>query len=107
MPSQSRIVSVALGILLLATAGFKLYGLRTPGMPTIGWLENTWAVLAAGEWELVLGAWLLCGVTPRISWLGALLTFITFAVISGYLGWVGVASCGCLGAVKANPWWLF
>ncbi len=27
--------------------------------------------------------------------------------MSGYLGLVGVPSCGCLGATKANPWWMF
>ena len=44
---------------------------------------------------------------PRGAWLAALGTFAAFAAVSGYLGWIGVASCGCFGVIKASPWWAF
>lgn len=107
MPGRAAVVRVGLGVLLLATAGLKLYGLGVSSVPQVGWFAQPWVQLLAAEWELVLGAWLLSGVAPRASWLAALVTFVAFAGVSGYLGAVGVASCGCLGAIKANPWWAF
>jgi hypothetical protein len=107
MPARSAIVRVGLGVLLLATAGLKLYGLGFSSVPRVGWFSHPWVQVLAAEWELVLGGWLLSGARPRLSWLAALATFMAFAGVSGYLGWVGVASCGCLGAIKANPWWTF
>ncbi len=107
MPTRSTIVRVGLGVLLLATAGLKLYGLGGSSVPRVGWFSQPWVQLLAAEWELVLGGWLLSGIRPRLSWLAALATFVCFACVSGYLGWVGVSSCGCFGAIKANPWWAF
>ena len=107
MPARAAVVRVGLGVLLLATAGLKLYGLGVSSVPQVGWFAQPWVQLLAAEWELVLGAWLLSGLAPRTSWLAALVTFAAFAGVSGYLGSVGVASCGCLGAIKANPWWAF
>lgn len=105
--SAGASVRVALGALLLATAGLKLYGLGVSSVPQVGWFSQLWVQLLAAEWELVLGGWLLSGARPRLSWLAALVTFVCFAGVSGYLGWVGVASCGCFGAVRTSPWWAF
>lgn len=107
MPPRSAIVRVGLGVLLLAAAGLKLYGLSVSAVPRVGWFAQPWIHLATAEWELVLGAWLLSGIYPRLSWLAALVTFLAFAGVSGYLGWIGVASCGCFGTIQANPWWAF
>jgi hypothetical protein len=63
--------------------------------------------LATAEWELFLGAWLFSGVYPRLSWVAAAVTFTAFAFVSGFMGWVGVATCGCFGPVPASPWWAF
>lgn len=92
---------------LLVTAGLKLYGLGASDASRAGWFTEPWVQLLAAEWELVLGAWLLSAWQVRWSWLAALVTFVLFAGVSGYLGWVGVASCGCLGVVKTNPWQMF
>jgi hypothetical protein len=99
------IVRIVLGALLFLTAGLKLYGIGTTGIPQAGWFAQPWVQLLAAEWELFLGAWLWSGIASRASWLLALITFLAFAGLTGYLGWVGVASCGCLGAIKTNPWW--
>jgi hypothetical protein len=100
-------VRLTLGVLLLAAAGLKLYGLSVSAVPQVGWFAQPWVQLAAAEWELILGLWLLSGSHQRGAWLAALLTFAAFAGVSGYLGFVGVASCGCFGAIQASPWWTF
>jgi hypothetical protein len=107
MPSRFTVARILLGLGLLATAGLKLYGLSVSAVPRVGWFAHSWAQLASAEWEVVLGLWLLSGAYPRLSWLAALITFAAFAAVSCYLAWVGVASCGCFGAVQTNPWWAF
>jgi len=101
------IIRIGLGLLLIATAGLKLYGIGVSATAQVGWFAQPWVQLAAAEWELVLGLWLLSGSFPKVSWLAAVSTFLTFAGVSAYLGFNGVASCGCLGAVQASPWWAF
>lgn len=112
MPTRAASVRTVLGVLLLVAAGLKLFALSGAGasvaaVPELGWFAQSWVQLLLAEWELLLGAWLLSGVSARASWLAALVTFGAFAAASGYFGWVGVASCGCLGAVHTNPWWMF
>ena len=58
-------------------------------------------------WELILGSVLVLGFARPITWLATLLTFVVFAAVSGYLGWTGVADCGCFGVIKASPWHAF
>jgi Protein of unknown function (DUF1573) len=107
MPTRSTLVRYLLGSLLLLAAGLKLSGLGVSAVPQIGWFATPWVQLLVAEWEIVLGLWLFSGATPRWSWLAALVTFASFAIVSGYLGWIGVASCGCFGTIQASPWWAF
>jgi hypothetical protein len=51
--------------------------------------------LLTAVWELLLRAWLLSGAASKLSWFVALLTFLVFAGVSGYLGWVGVRTGAC------------
>lgn len=56
---------------------------------------------------MTLGFWLLSGACQAGAWITAAGTFLAFASVSNYLGWTGVASCGCLGAIRASPWHAF
>ncbi len=103
----ARVIAIGLGLLLLAAAGLKLYGQSVSAVPAVGWFATPWLQMAAAEWEVVLGLWLLSGAARRGAWLAAFATFVAFAAVSGYLGWQGVASCGCFGAIPASPWWAF
>ncbi len=103
----SRSVAVLVGVLLLLAAGMKLAGRDVSAVPPVGWLAAPWVQVAAAEWEIALGLWLLSGAARRGAWLAAVLTFVGFAGVSSYLGWQGVASCGCFGAIEASPWWAF
>jgi hypothetical protein len=96
-----------LGAVLLAAAALKLYGRNLAPFAQYGFLTAPAVQSAAVGWELVLGLWLWSGRHPRAAWAAARVTFAGFAGVSFYLGWVGQASCGCLGAVKANPWVVF
>lgn len=107
MSRRFTVARLVLGILLLIAAGLKLYGLSVSAVPRVGWFAQPWVQLAAVEWEVILGLWLLSGASPRGSWLASVATFTTFAAVSSYLGFVGVPSCGCFGAVAASPWYAF
>jgi hypothetical protein len=101
------VVRVVLGLILLAAAGLKLCGMNVTAVPRVGWFATPRVQVAAAEWELVLGLWLLSGAYRTGAWLAAVGTFLAFAGVSGYFGWLGVASCGCLGVIKASPWLMF
>jgi hypothetical protein len=101
------VVRFGLGLLLLLAAGLKLAGQGASAVPQIGWFATPTVQIAVAEWEIVLGLWLMSNQYRRGAWLAALVTLVGFAVVSGYLGWIGVASCGCFGAIHASPWWAF
>ncbi len=100
-------VRIGLGLLLLVAAGLKLAGQGFSAIPQIGWFATPTIQIAAAEWEIVLGIWLLSGAYRIGAWFASVATFFTLAAVSGYLGWIGVASCGCFGAIKASPWHAF
>lgn len=101
------LIRIVLGVLLLTAAGFKMYGWSVSTVPPVGWFSAPGVQAAAIGWEILLGAWLLCGVAPFGSWLASIGTFTLLAGISGYLGWIGQATCGCFGTIKASPWHAF
>ena len=102
---SQRIVQLTLGGLLLSAAGLKLYGQSVSALPLVGWFATPGVQFVAVLWELGLGLALIVGRERAVLWLLSVGTFSVFAIISAYLGWQGVASCGCFGAIKASPWW--
>jgi hypothetical protein len=107
---QSQLVtpiSVVCGVLLLVAAALKLYGLNVAPFAQAGPLRTPAVQSAAVIWEALLGAWLLSGACRSLSWTAAVATFVVFAGISGYLGLIGQAYCGCFGVVQASPWVTF
>lgn len=98
---------IALGLLLLTAAGLKLAGRDVSPVPQVGWFSMPTIQVAAAEWEIVLGIWLLSGAYQLGAWFASIATFLTFAVVSGFFGWRGVASCGCFGSMVTSPWFAF
>ena len=101
------VVRLALGVLLLTAAGLKLAGQNVSAVPQVGWYATPLVQMAAAEWEIVLGLWLLSGRYRIGAWLTSVATFLTFAGVSGYLGARGQSSCGCFGTIQASPWHAF
>ncbi len=93
--------------MLIAAASLKLAGWIISAFAQYGWWLSANVQIAAIAWELILGSALLLGVYRPLTWLLALLTFALFAGVSSYLGFVGQATCGCFGAIKASPWTAF
>lgn len=102
-----RVVAVVLGMLLLSTAGLKLWGAQVSPFAQYGWLHTPTVQIAVVVWEVVLGVWLVCGVYQVFAWWASVGTFASFAFVSGYLGWMGQANCGCFGTIQASPWYAF
>jgi methylamine utilization protein MauE/uncharacterized protein DUF1573 len=98
---------IGLGILLLTAAILKFAGMQVSGVPRVGRFASVPVQMAAAEWELALGLWLLSGAARTGSWVAAVVTFGIFASVSGYLGHLGQATCGCFGIIKASPWHAF
>ncbi len=105
-PPRLRILAGAVGLILLTAAGLKLNGLNVSPIPAVGTLSSPRLGIAVAAWEILLGLWLNFRY-DAFAWLAALGTFTAFALVSGYFGIIGVASCGCFGSVKASPWTAF
>jgi hypothetical protein len=94
------VISRCIGVLLLTAAGLKLWGLRVDAVPSLGVLSSPEFKVGLIEFEVFLGVWLLSGKATVVAWFTAILTFVAFAAASGYQGWQGQASCGCLGRLS-------
>lgn len=101
------VIRLFLGGLLLSAAALKIYGWSVSTIPPVGWFSAPTVQAIAVGWEILLSVWLLSGIVPLGSWLFAIVTFVLLAGISGYLGWIGQADCGCFGTIKASPWHAF
>lgn len=85
----------------------KTYGLSVSPLPSVGGLSVPAVQYSVVTWEFVLGSLLVLGAFRPLPWILAIGTFFAFAVVSGYLGLIGQANCGCFGAIKASPWAAF
>jgi hypothetical protein len=79
-----------LGLILLAAAGLKLYGLQFQPFAQHGLLLQASVQIAIVEWEIVLGLWLLSGFARAGAWFAAIFTFLSFAAVSLRLAVIGV-----------------
>jgi hypothetical protein len=102
-----RAARLLAGVVLLTAAAAKLYGIHVSSVSAVGWLSQPAVQLAVSAWEVALGLWLVSGRSPRGAVRAAIGTFGAFAAVSLWLGLTGVAQCGCLGAIPANPWGVF
>jgi hypothetical protein len=98
-----RVVPLALGALLLLTAGLKIHELSTEPAAGKDLGTSRWFLIALSDCELLLGTWLLAGVWPKACRIVALATFGVFAVIALDKTIAGDAFCGCLGKVPFDP----
>ncbi len=105
--TSARIVLGLAGSVLIAAAVLKLSGSSVSAFAQYGWWLSANVQIAAIGWELLLGVALILGVHRPVTWLLALITFGLFAGISGYLGIIGQANCGCFGSIEASPWAAF
>lgn len=94
----------ALGLFLVVAAGLKLYGIDVSLYAQYGRWATPQILMATIVWEMGVGLWMLCGMHQGVAWAFAIATFCVFAGISGYLGLIGQAECGCFGVIHASPW---
>ncbi|MFO0810888.1 MAG: hypothetical protein U0746_19845 [Gemmataceae bacterium] len=89
--------------MLVAAAGFKLYG-QIVGLPADGlFFDYPRVQTATIELELILGLWVLSGRGWCMAWPLTLATFFAFAVVSGVRLASGRLTCGCLGRWDIHP----
>jgi hypothetical protein len=98
---------VLVGAVLLIAAGLKLAGQNVSMVAQYSWLHSSSVQTATVVWELILGIWLISQRGRFLAWVLGLATFLSFALVSGSLGVIGQADCGCFGVIKASPWVAF
>jgi hypothetical protein len=98
------VVSRLLGLVLLFAGAATAYeALDTSGgSGAIPWLQA-----GGGAGEIILGIWLLVGLSPRLSWWLLVGCFVLFLGVSFDRAIAGESSCGCFGRFHVNPWITF
>jgi hypothetical protein len=81
--------------------------LGTHPVPETGLLTSRWFLIAVVEAELLLGLVLVFGIFQRPVWGATIAFFGGASIVSLYKALSGEESCGCFGAVEANPAWAF
>jgi hypothetical protein len=96
---------LVIAALLLFAAGSKGYRLSNEPVVVRTILESQWLLIAAVEWEFLLGLSLLLipSAAPRLLWNFTIATFGLFAAVSLYHGLSGDSTCGCFGAMETTP----
>ncbi len=103
-----RIILTLVGLALLAAGGLKAIALSSPvSHPAPPQIADSWIQLAIIQYEILLGLWLLSGVSRLGAWGVAVLTFGFFSAVNLWSGLIGQSSCGCFGVVQVNPWLAF
>lgn len=87
------------GLVLLTAAGLKAYESVWLDPPPATFLTH-----ALVAWEVLLGLWLVSGLTRRLSHMTAIGCFVIFIIANFAMGNAGYESCGCYGAVQVHPW---
>lgn len=96
-----RIVSMALGLLLVTTGILKYHELFTvglaPGRPP-------WVAAVVAAVECLFGTWMIFGVSPRLTRCLAIGVFLgLFHIVLIKLS-ERSATCGCYGRLQISPW---
>lgn len=102
-----RYIRLPIGVILLAAAGLKAYGLVYDPVSQDSFLASPRLATAAIEMETLVGLWLLSGWWERAARFAALGFFAILAGVSFYLALIGQGSCGCLGPFTVKPWIIF
>jgi methylamine utilization protein MauE len=104
----TRLLLRFLGLALISAGALKAQGLFVPqlvGPEASGF--GSWFQVALIYGEILVGVWLIFGQSVQLNWLLACGLFSVFAVINAVKALEGETSCGCFGAIKANPWLVF
>ncbi len=102
--SWYRIVSIVLGIVLLATGSLKVYSTLLANLEFSPTDRSQLFQLVLGGAELLWGGWLVLGLTPRATRAATLILFVMLSNFALLQIVRGAPSCGCLGSITLAPW---
>ncbi|MBI2808603.1 MAG: hypothetical protein HYX68_26745 [Planctomycetes bacterium] len=97
-------ILIAIGLVLFLAAGMKAIGREVEPVARTGIFSLQLVQLLVISSEIALAVWLVSGLLESMAWMTAVVVFVGFAGVAFYQGWIGQASCGCLGKVKVSPW---
>lgn len=100
--SRFDLAAPLLGLVLLLAAVLKAHGLAVGA--TAHGTASIWWHITLIEGEALLGAWLLSGYFGPWARGAAIVCFGALSCVAAYHVISGDDSCGCLGALRLNPW---
>lgn len=96
----------AVGAVLLFSAVAKGWYLTLSGMPKGHFLEGEGYYTLLVVSEFAFGLWLFSMLYAQVSRMLAIGVFAIFLEVALWQAFNGVKSCGCLGEITVNPWWM-
>jgi hypothetical protein len=101
--SSYDIIRILAASLLVVAAAATTHQLATqPIMATSVWKSRPFLIVTVLA-NLAVGAWLLCGLAPHPTRIGASIWFAMLAGVSITNAWHGSETCGCFGAARIPP----
>ncbi len=109
MRKVNIVIMTLAGLLLMAAALLKAHELMTVGIPSwrtnpAGFWESYEFLLMQIPLEFALGAWMVCGLFRKASWIAGTLAYFGFIGVTLTKALLGYESCGCFGQVHVDPW---
>ncbi len=102
--TYGTLVRLLVGVLLLLAAILKAHQLLTVPVSGDGFFDSYPLRIVIVELELILGGWLVCGISQIISRRVVFCFVLLFASSTSYKVITGASSCGCFGVLNVNPW---
>jgi hypothetical protein len=100
---SSAAIHFLVGLMLLLSAGLKVYQLAYEPDDGRGFLNARWLLVGVVQWEFVLAVLLLSGLWPRQVHLVAAICLGLFSLVAAYKWLTGEATCGCFGKMHVKP----
>ncbi len=102
LPAACRVSLVAFALVLLVSAGLKLYALLFPTAAPASTAAAAFQLLVVvAEWALA--AWVLVGCRQHLARRLAIATLVVFASITGWRAAQREPDCGCFGGLRVPP----
>lgn len=101
------VVSVVVGLVLLAAHALKGYEVATEELLEDGLLTSRWFLMLVVLWEALFALWLLGGFYqfyPRVTRAVVVLYFLALFEVSLASVVAGRPSCACFGKALVSPW---
>ena len=105
--TRNSLFKLSIATLLLTAAILKVVSPEISAKVQVESRLPHWVLIIAVQAEILVSFLMVSAISPKLCWSMGFLLFLGFAMVSGYGTLAGYESCGCFGAFKISPLWVF